>query len=161
MAQLLNAAFAATNADALTAVAQASPAPGPQTASASVPESQSFSARAKRALRTLSPVSPAEAATTKTARASEGETGRWAIQVGAFSQQGAAQRAAANALAALPSPKGKTAMVVGPNISDKDRFYRARIQNFSDRDAERACQVLHRKHRDCAVIAPATRLALR
>jgi len=163
MAELLNAGFAATNADALTAVAQASTTPEQQTAFAGAPESQSFTARAKRALRHLSPVSPAEAATpAKAARASESESGRWAIQVGAFAQQSAAQKAAANALAALPSAKGKTAAVTPPNISEKDRFYRARIQNFSERDAEKACQVLHKKHHDCAVVAPnATHLALR
>jgi D-alanyl-D-alanine carboxypeptidase len=161
MAQLLNAGFAATNADALTAVAQASTPP--QTAFAGAQDSQSFTARAKRALRNLSPVSAAEASTTtKAARANESESGRWAIQVGAFAQQSAAQKAAANALAALPSAKGKIAAVTPPNISEKDRFYRARIQNFSERDAEKACQVLHKKHRDCAVVAPnGTHLALR
>jgi D-alanyl-D-alanine carboxypeptidase len=159
MAELLNAGFSRSGPDTGgTLTASASP-PEAQSFStgAGAFESQSFGARAKRVLRHLSPIGTAEAAPVpKVARASEAETGRWSIQVGAFAQQGAAEKAARGALAALPSAKGHAASVVQPGASDKDRYYRARIQSFSEKDAEHACQALHKKHHDCAVVAPST-----
>ena len=159
MAELLNAGFSRSGPDTGgTLTASASP-PEAQSFSAGAGafESQSFGARAKRVLRHLSPIGTAEAAPVpKVARASEAETGRWSIQVGAFAQQGAAEKAARGALAALPSAKGHAASVVPPGASDKDRYYRARIQSFSEKDAERACHLLHKKHRDCSLIAPSS-----
>jgi cell division protein FtsN len=99
-------------------------------------------------LRHLSPIGTAEAAPVWSGRGGEGETGRWGIQVGAYSQQSVAVKAARSALAALPSAKGHSVSV------SKDKYYRARIGGFSEKDAERACHVLHKKHRDCALVAP-------
>ncbi len=41
-----------------------------------------------------------------------------------------------------------------PSAGEKDRYYRARVGGFSERDAEHACQALHKKHRDCSLVAP-------
>lgn len=185
MASLLNTAFADTrstipahsdpiatfmqaNSDVAAPAAAAAPtaiatADAPQTSAADEPvvaaaEPQTFAARAKRTLRSLSPVGSAEAAqpAPRSARLVEAETDRWSIQVGAFSQKSAAEKAAARALATLRLGKGKSIAVAAPNSSDRERYYRARIVNFSEREAEHACQLLHRKHRDCAVLAPSS-----
>lgn len=186
MASLLNTAFADTrntipsrNSDPIATLVQANndvPAPAATAVApptpiavadasetsvadepvAAAPEPQTFAARAKRTLRSLSPVGSAEAAQpTRTTRL-ETETDRWSIQVGAFSQKSAAEKAATTALATLRAGKGKSIAVVAPSSSEKERYYRARIVNFGEREAERACQILHKKHRDCAVLAPSS-----
>lgn len=175
MASLLNTAFADTRRDndgmaklmqananvTPTDVAPAQVASADAAASsvadepvAAAPETTTFAARAKRTLSHLSPVGTAEAATTRSARATEPESDRWSIQVGAFSQKSAAEKAAARALATLRPGKGKSIAVVAPSSSERERYYRARIVNFSEREAEHACQLLHKKRRDCAVLAP-------
>ena len=154
MAALLNDGFNRTAPDdGNTLVASATPpAPAAQAFSNSdgAFESQSLGARAKRVLRHLSPIGTAEAAPVKTGRGNEVETGRWGIQVGAFAQQSAAEKAAPAALAQLPSAKGHAISV------SKDKYYRARIGGFSEKDAEHACQALHKKHRECALVSPGT-----
>jgi len=149
MAALLNDGFNRTAPDTSdTLVASANP---PQSFSSTdgAFESQSLGARAKRVLKHLSPIGTAEASTTSRPARGEAETGRWAIQVGAFSQQSAAEKAGRAALSSLPSAKGH-----GVNVS-KDKLYRARVTGFSEKDAEHACQVLHKKHHECALVAPA------
>jgi D-alanyl-D-alanine carboxypeptidase len=76
----------------------------------------------------------------------------WGIQVGAFSQQSLAIKALAHALVALSHPHGKTVQVLGPTRSD--HFYRARIINYSEREAEKACSLLHHEHAQCALVNP-------
>jgi D-alanyl-D-alanine carboxypeptidase len=112
-------------------------------------------AMAERAMAALSPVGRAEAATPVTVHRGRAEAGeRWSIQVGAFAQEGAAEKAAAAALTKLPSSKGKESHVLTPGHGDKERYFRARIANFSQHDAESACRALRKKHVDCAIIAP-------
>ncbi len=147
MAMLLNDGFARGAGAATTEVADASDAP----------PDEGFTGRAKRALRHISPVSSAEAAPaihhrTRHSAAAAGDHYRWTIQVGAFSERAAAQRAALAAIGRLPNGKRKSIEVVAPG--DNESFYRARILNFSSREAERACRTLHRQHKDCAVIPP-------
>jgi D-alanyl-D-alanine carboxypeptidase len=152
MAALLNAGFEQSAEDPIAALADATDAA----------EARSFSERAGHALRHLSPVSSAEAAVPqvrKPARASRsGQTDgdAWGIQVGAFSQRAGATRAAEEALAALPWAKGKTIAVAAPSAAEKSRLYRARIVGFTAKDADRACQTLHRKRAACAVVGPGT-----
>ena len=147
MAALLNDGFNRSAPDTTgTLVASANP-PQSFASTDGAFESQSLGARAKRVLKHLSPISTAEAAPTKTPRG-ETETGRWGIQVGAFSQQGAAEKAARAALAALPSAKGHAVSVT------KDKLYRARVSGFSEKDAEKACQALHKKRHECAIVSP-------
>jgi D-alanyl-D-alanine carboxypeptidase len=155
MAALLNDGFNRTAPDTMDAlVASANPAPATPVFNGGdgAFESQGLGARAKRVLRHLSPIGTAEAST-KSGRG-ETETGRWGIQVGAFAQQSAAEKAGHAAVSALPIAKGHAVIVTKPGAGEKDRYYRARIGGFSERDAERACQALHKKHRDCSLVAP-------
>ncbi|HKF72254.1 MAG TPA: D-alanyl-D-alanine carboxypeptidase family protein [Stellaceae bacterium] len=148
MAALLNDGFNRSAPDtSSTLVASANPAQSFASTDGAF-ESQSLGARAKRVLKHLSPIGTAEASTASKAGRGEVETGRWGIQVGAFAQQGAAEKAAHAALAQLPSAKGHAVSV------SKDRLYRARITGFSEKDAEHACLALHKKHRECALVAP-------
>jgi D-alanyl-D-alanine carboxypeptidase len=110
--------------------------------------------RTARAIAALSPVGRAEAATPVRLHRPHADTAeRWSIQVGAFAQEAAAEKAAATAIAKLPTSRGKTAQVLAPGHTDKERYFRARILNFSQREAEKACHVLRKKHFDCAVVA--------
>jgi D-alanyl-D-alanine carboxypeptidase len=142
MAQLLNDAFAGRAA------------PPIMTAEADDESDQNtISRRAARTLAQLSPVGRAEAATPVRLRHLKREAGeRWSIQVGAFAQQSAAEKAAGTALGKLPAAKGRGVQVLPPN--DSEHYFRARIVNFSEREAEKACRMLHKKHLQCAVIAP-------
>jgi D-alanyl-D-alanine carboxypeptidase len=142
MAHLLNAAFAGQAA------------PPVMTAEAEDDADQpSLTRRAAHTLAALSPVARAEAATPPRLHHARREAvvGHWSIQVGAFAQQSAAERAGAVALAKVPS-KGRSLQVLSPSPSE--RYYRARILGFNERDAERACRMLHKKHVQCAVVAP-------
>jgi D-alanyl-D-alanine carboxypeptidase len=119
------------------------------------PAPETITHRTARAIAALSPVGRAEAATpAHTRRVRTEAPERWSIQVGAFSQEGAAEKAAGTAMTRLPSAKGKSVQVLAPGHTDKERYFRARIVNFSQRDAERACHALRKKHMDCAVVAP-------
>jgi D-alanyl-D-alanine carboxypeptidase len=149
MAQLLNDGFAGRNTGSMVATARTE-----DDATDSM-----LTREAQRAIAVFSPVGRAEAAapTThhlRTARHHRNEGQRWSIQVGAFSEQDAAQRAGAKALAKLPGGKHKAMQVVAPGQSDKEPYFRARIVNFSERDAAKACRILHRKHMQCAVVGP-------
>jgi D-alanyl-D-alanine carboxypeptidase len=113
--------------------------------------------RAARTLAALSPVARAEAATPHRAHPvryaalhHEPREG-WSIQVGAFARPEAAARAAARALAKL-SDRDRAVRVLAP--TRHERYYRARIESFTERDAQNACRTLHGKHVQCAVIAP-------
>jgi D-alanyl-D-alanine carboxypeptidase len=166
MAQLLNQAFAQSGPRIMTAKAEATEAV-PETlaeasavAAAPVPEKSI----AGRAVAAISPIGRAEAApiARKTApAASEQVAERWAIQLGAFSQQATAEKAARTTLAKLPMAKHKPIQVLAPEKTDKERLYRVRVVNFTTRhEADQACSVLHRKHEKCAVVAPtSTRVA--
>lgn len=112
--------------------------------------------RARRTIAALSPVGRAEAAMPGRAGTAHGRHGGWSIQVGAFSEEDTAERAAAKALARLPAPRGKATQVLAPAHIDKEPLFRARIVNFSEREATKACRTLHRKRLQCAVVAPGT-----
>jgi len=147
MAHLLNDGFAGRNAAPEMATAETDDETG---------NSNTLARRAVHTIARLSPVGRAEAATTAVATPAHhgrdhGE--RWSIQVGAFAQEAAAEKAAATALAKLPV-KGKTAHIVAPGHTDKERYFRARIISFSEGEAEKACRALKRRHLQCAVVAP-------
>jgi len=143
MAHLLNVAFAGKTA-----------APPVLTADTDEDVDQtSLPRRAANTLAQLSPVGRAEAATAPRLRHARQEPAeRWSIQVGAFAQQTAAEKAGATALARLGAARGRAVQVLAPGQSD--RYFRARIVSFSEREAEKACRSLHKKHLQCAVIAP-------
>lgn len=146
MAELLNASFAGKAV-----------APAPQVLTADNDEDSDQNTLTRKAAHTLaqlSPVGHAEAATpSRPSRTRVRESAEhWGVQVGAFAQQGAAEKAATAALAKLPKAGSRVVQVVPPNESE--RYFRARIVNFSEREAEKACRTLHKKHVQCAVIAP-------
>lgn len=102
----------------------------------------------------LLPVSRAEAATLpRELRAAPPALDRWAIQLGAFHAPLAAERAARIA-ATLAVAHGKPVQIVAPARTAKIRFYRARLLNFTPREAENACAALHKRRLECSVIAP-------
>jgi hypothetical protein len=44
--------------------------------------------------------------------------------------------------------------IVEPGKATKTRFYRARLLNFSPREAQSACALLHKKNLECTVVSP-------
>ena len=155
MAQLLNAGFRANAGAPPVLTAAAAPAATTSDRDDDADAPAPLARRAARAVAALSPVGRAEAATPAHARHARFEpVERWSIQVGAFALQGAAEKAGATALSRLPATKGREVQVLAPGSTDKERFYRARIGHFSEREAKTACHVLHKKHIDCAVVAP-------
>jgi D-alanyl-D-alanine carboxypeptidase len=152
MAQLLNDAFAGENTGPPVLTAAAEPEADPEVE----PNPHSFTRRAARALAKLSPISRAEAATPVQMRHGRHEISEhWGIQVGAFAQESAAEKAAATAVARLPGLQAKTVEVLSPGQpGQSEHYFRARLVGFSERDAERTCHALHKRHLQCAVIAP-------
>jgi D-alanyl-D-alanine carboxypeptidase len=149
MARLLNTAFASRDSAPLPAIVTAEREDETETST------NTLTRRTARAIAALSPVGRAEAATPVRLHRPHAEAAeRWSIQVGAFAQEAAAEKAAATAIAKLPTSRGKTAQVMAPGHTDKERYFRARILNFSQREAEKACHLLRKKHVDCAVLAP-------
>jgi D-alanyl-D-alanine carboxypeptidase len=147
MARLLNTAFAGR--DSAPAIMTA------EREDEGDASANTLSHRTARAIAALSPVGRAEAATPVRLHRPHGDTAeRWSIQVGAFAQEAAAEKAVAAAITKLPTSRGKSAQVVAPGQTDKERYFRARILNFSQHEAEKACHVLRKKHVDCAVVAP-------
>jgi D-alanyl-D-alanine carboxypeptidase len=125
--------------------------PAPEEAAAAAAPNPSVAARAVAA---LSPIGQAEAAPVAAPRKVAAAPERWSIQVGAFSREAAADKAAQQALQKLPVRSGKSVAVLAPGKSDKERLYRARVVNFTKHEADHACSVLHRKHLKCTVVAP-------
>jgi D-alanyl-D-alanine carboxypeptidase len=155
MARLLNTAFAGRDSAPLPAIVTAEREDDSETSTSTSTNNNTLTRRTARAIAALSPVGRAEAATPVRLHRPHAEAvERWSIQVGAFAQEAAAEKAAATAIAKLPASRSKTAQVVAPGHTDKERYFRARILNFSQREAEKACHLLRKKHMDCAVVAP-------
>jgi D-alanyl-D-alanine carboxypeptidase len=149
MADLLNDAFAHRRPDVMVAKNDA-PAPQETVAQPSV---------AARAVAAISPVGHAFAAPAAPRRVMVAATEHWSVQLGAFAKRGAAEKAVETAAAKLPG-RGKTVEIVPPGRLDKERLYRARLVNFSKRDAAETCRVLHKRHMTCSIVAPeATKVA--
>ena len=86
---------------------------------------------------------------------------RWGIQLGAFHAPAAAEKAARDA-ANLSLAKGKPMQIVEPGKASKERVYRARLLNFTPREAQSACAQLHKKKLECSVISPTSpKIAIR
>jgi D-alanyl-D-alanine carboxypeptidase len=102
----------------------------------------------------LSPVGKAEAAGFTPATQHPGAASeRWGIQFGSFHAPAAAQYAARKA-ETLTVLRGKPLQVVDPGGASKDRLYRARLLNFTPREAQGACAQLRRRGMECSIIAP-------
>jgi D-alanyl-D-alanine carboxypeptidase len=153
------AAMAATAAAASPPAAPvaASPAPASTPASATADAAPTHQKSgflgnvAKTALRHLSPVAKAEAAPVTREAPTGGAD--WAIQLGAFRGEAAAEQATSHA-ARLAVAKGKPAQVLAPAKHDPDRLYRARLLHFTAKGAQAACAELHRKRIACSVVHP-------
>jgi D-alanyl-D-alanine carboxypeptidase len=149
MASLLNAAFAGRRSAPSTMVASAE---DPSEASAETPEG-AIVKRAARGVRSLSPVSRAEASTLASMKVAAAPSVRWSVQLGAYSKQSVAEKAASNALAKLRT-KGKSVQIAGPEKGEKEKLWRARLVNFSKKEAQSACRTLHKRHVSCLVVGP-------
>jgi len=102
---------------------------------------------ATAAISHLAPVSKAEAASIQP---EPGES--WAIQLGAFRGEAAAERVE-HEVARMAVAHGKQPQILAPTGSE--RLYRARLLYFSSQAGRAACGELHRQHIDCSVV-PAT-----
>jgi SPOR domain len=101
----------------------------------------------------LSPVAKAEAAPVARQLRAPGETDRWSIELGAFRVESAAEQAARSA-GTVPGTRGKPVQIVQPSKGGKERFYRARLLNFSPQEAQGACAALRKKKIECAALPP-------
>jgi D-alanyl-D-alanine carboxypeptidase len=76
----------------------------------------------------------------------------WGIQVGAFADRAQAERAAAQAyVMAQQSLKGSRITVVGAGADQQAMIHRARLENISEDQAKRACQVLISNNAPCFI----------
>jgi D-alanyl-D-alanine carboxypeptidase len=106
----------------------------------------------------LSPVAKAEAAPIAHQSHTPSETEHWSIQLGAYRGEAAAEEAARTA-ASLAVTSGKPMQIVQPSKSGKDHLYRARLLNFTQQDAQRACTALHKKKIECSIVPPTVKVA--
>ena len=150
MAGLLNQAFEQTTSDPIAALAEAT----------DNAESRSYIQRSNPVVRGLPSIAANQAAEpAPRLRASEETLSReprgenhWGIQLGAFAARPAAVRAVKQAIAKVTLLKGKLIEVLAPSRLDK--FYRARIVNFTAHDAEHACELLRHHRAACSVVSP-------
>jgi D-alanyl-D-alanine carboxypeptidase len=105
-----------------------------------------------RVVSRLNPISKANAATPTVRKAAIASNSGWAIQVGAYAKQAAAEKAAQNAASKLPGDN--QIRILAPFKSDKNKVYRARLVGFSEDEAREACQTLQKRKTTCALIAP-------
>lgn len=159
MAGMLDDAFAGVTPAGNTTI---------RTANSGEPTGGAVAANSPSPMAVLNPVPRAEAAVPGPAPKPVAPTLRalrrsheWQIQVGAFGNLEAAERAGTLALTKLHI-KDKTAHVVPPAPGDKEALFRARIAAFSEHEAEHACRLLRAKlhgHKLCAVIPPVQAVA--
>jgi len=155
-AQYAQPAVAAPATPAAAPVIAAAPAALPAAAAipAAAPSVPADSAGAhviQSALRHLSPIAKAEASPLAI-EASDGGAG-WAIQLGAFRAEAAAEQAAQR-VAGLAIVKGKPPQILVPAKHDPTGLYRARLVHFTAKGAQAACAELHRKGVACSVVHP-------
>jgi D-alanyl-D-alanine carboxypeptidase len=143
-------ALAPQSAMITAAVDPVSPPPSPMPTH---PKPGIFSKAALRLAAHLSPVGKAEAGTLpRDVQHPPPATERWGIQLGAFHAPAAAERAAREA-ATVPLARGKPMQILDLGKA-KDRLYRARLLNFTPREAQSACAQLHKKKLECSVVSP-------
>jgi D-alanyl-D-alanine carboxypeptidase len=156
------AAVAPANA-AAAAPSAGSPAPTRAVATAAVGDAverpkSGIDRVARAALKHLAPVAKAEAAAppreVREAREAPGGGEEWAIQLGAFSAERAAEQAVRKA-AELGVTKGRPQQVLAPGKHDGQKLYRARLLRFTQKGAQAACAELRRRHLACSIVRPA------
>jgi D-alanyl-D-alanine carboxypeptidase len=142
------------------AIASAAPASAATDPIIGAPARSGFLGKvAKAALRHLAPVARAEAATL--AREPAASAPDWAIQLGAFRGEAAAEHAVRH-MAALAILNGKSRHILAPAKTDASRLYRAVLLHFTPKGAQAACAELHHRGIACSIVHPgALRLASR
>jgi D-alanyl-D-alanine carboxypeptidase len=127
-------------------------APAAEPASAEEPAARQtgLSKVAQAALRHLAPVAKAEAAPLAHETAPEASEG-WAVQVGAFRAESAADKAARR-VRSMAFARGKPTEVEEPGRHD--RLYRTRVMHLTAKSAQAACATLKRQKMACTVIRP-------
>ena len=103
----------------------------------------------KAALHHLSPVGKAEASPLAREAPAAGED--WAIQLGAFRGEAAAEHATRQ-VTGLASVKGKPTQILAPPGNDPSKLYRARLLRFTSKGAQAACAELHKRGHACTVV---------
>lgn len=79
------------------------------------------------------------------------ESGLWGIQVGAFSSKSQAEQAALNAFNLAPSDlQGSRISVIGTGTSNS-MIHRARLENISEDQAKKACELLVSRNSPCFI----------
>jgi D-alanyl-D-alanine carboxypeptidase len=110
---------------------------------------------ASAALRHLAPVSQASAAPAVMQTPASQAGDDWAIQLGAFRAEAAAEKATKRA-AGLAIVRGKPHQILAPAKSERGGLYRARLLRFNEKTAQAACAELKRRGLACSVIRVAT-----
>ena len=99
-------------------------------------------------------IAPAMAADASAARRGAASSGTWAIQVGAFANQGQAQTALSQARDQARSELSVGRTAIG-SVKQKNGFlYRARMTGLSKDTAVQACEKLARSRMNCIVLSP-------
>jgi hypothetical protein len=119
-----------------------------------------LSAAASRFAAHLAPIARAEAAVPSRAPHTAATADRWSIQLGAFHAEAVAQETA-HAAASLAVAKGKRSQIVESGRTARARLYRARVLDFTPRQAQSACAALHKQKLECVVVPPPLRVANR
>ncbi len=119
---------------------------------------------AANALRHLAPVGKAEAASlpaaarenreSRESREAPAASDNWAVQLGAFKGEAAAEEAARRA-GKLAATRGKPPQVLAPDRHDAKRLYRVQLTHFTPKGAQAACAELHRHRMACSIVRPA------
>lgn len=134
------------------AIASAPSAPAFAAAEAvSEPYRSGFLDKIAKAARHLAPVTRAEASPLRHMPAAAGED--WAIQIGAFRGEAAAEHATHH-VASLAIVRGKPHQILAPARYDRNRLYRARLLHFTPKGAQAACAELHRLGIACSIVRP-------
>jgi D-alanyl-D-alanine carboxypeptidase len=138
-------------APAAVTAAPASAPSAPASVTANAAGARQKPGYAEAALRHLSPVAKAEAS--PLAHEAPGGGADWAIQLGAFRGEAAAEQAARH-VAGLVIARGKPPQILAPARHDSSRLYRARLLHFTAKGAQAACAELHRRALACSVVPP-------
>ncbi len=87
-------------------------------------------------------------------------SGRWTIQVGAYSKFAPAHDVALKARLRVPELLAKARVVIDERTDEDGTLYRARIAGLTEAVARAACKKLKKTPNGCLVLAPSTTLAM-
>ncbi|MGE0221747.1 MAG: transglycosylase SLT domain-containing protein [Acetobacteraceae bacterium] len=102
----------------------------------------------------ISLISPAVAAESSPLKRGSASGGQWAIQVGAYANQGMAQSAVATARGKAGSELSVGKAQVGSVKQGRNTLWRARVTGLSRETAVQACEKLSRGRNACIVLSP-------